>query len=72
MAIADDEIEKLIEEVAKYPHLYIVKGDYKVQVKRKKFLEPDIKHFEYRRMEWRLANILRLFFISSLRSKKIT
>ena len=46
MAIADDEIEKLIEEVAKYPHLYIVKrGDYKDQVKRKKFLEPDIKHF---------------------------
>ena len=54
MAIADDEIEKLIEEVAKHPHLYIVKrGDYKDQVKRKKILEPDIKHFEYWRMEWR-------------------
>ena len=36
MAITDDEIERLIEEAAKYPHLYIVKrGDYKDQVKRK-------------------------------------
>ena len=44
--LTDDEIEKLIKEVAKYPHLYIEKrGKLQRPTKEKKILEPDSKHY---------------------------